>query len=226
MLELFTRVSCRFGLSPLHSLGILCTTHSTALLHTVDEPCPQYCHGLNEDLPNFPTVFTLFMLRECGRGVSRIPVVLSYTTPHENTHGFNNHNLSFHIVLVGLLAPLTISFVFSLLSPPFSLGFTILGEMFTYVAVFVIQPLRKPHSVFVDGACCVFLLPAFTRLGYECQDLLSPRDGMHVCTDLVYTLIRKTLGPGEGGGGGVRTHVNSKGKMPCTGKILLRGSNP
>ena len=29
----------------------------------------------------------------------------------------------------------------------------------------------------------VFLLPAFTRLGHEHQDLLSPCDGMHVCTD-------------------------------------------
>ena len=29
----------------------------------------------------------------------------------------------------------------------------------------------------------VFLLPAFTRQGHEYQDLLSPCDGMHVCTD-------------------------------------------
>ena len=29
----------------------------------------------------------------------------------------------------------------------------------------------------------VFLLPAFTRPGHECQDLLSRCDGMHVCTD-------------------------------------------
>ena len=29
----------------------------------------------------------------------------------------------------------------------------------------------------------VFLLPAFTHLGHECQDLLSPCNGMHVCTD-------------------------------------------
>ena len=29
----------------------------------------------------------------------------------------------------------------------------------------------------------VFLLPAFTRLGNECQDLSSPCDRMHVCTD-------------------------------------------
>ena len=32
-------------------------------------------------------------------------------------------------------------------------------------------------------AVCVFLLPAFTRLGHDCQDLLRPCDGMHVCTD-------------------------------------------
>ena len=29
----------------------------------------------------------------------------------------------------------------------------------------------------------VFFLPAFTCLGHECQDLLSPCDGMHVCTN-------------------------------------------
>ena len=29
----------------------------------------------------------------------------------------------------------------------------------------------------------VFLLPAFTRLGHERQDLFSPSDRMHVCTD-------------------------------------------
>ena len=42
----------------------------------------------------------------------------------------------------------------------------------------------------------VFLLLAFTRLGNECQDLLIPCNGMHVCTDktLVYTLIEKSLG--------------------------------
>ena len=29
----------------------------------------------------------------------------------------------------------------------------------------------------------VFLLAAFTHLGHRCQDILSPCDGMHVCTD-------------------------------------------
>ena len=69
----------------------------------------------------------------------------------------------------------------------------------------------------------VFLLAAFTRLGHKCQDLWSPCDEMHVCTDLtsVYTLIRKRFFFLGGGGGwgevGVRTHVNSKGKIPSTG---------
>ena len=42
----------------------------------------------------------------------------------------------------------------------------------------------------------VFLLLAFTHLGYECQDLLSQCDGMHVSIDhtLVYTLIWKSFG--------------------------------
>ena len=65
----------------------------------------------------------------------------------------------------------------------------------------------------------VFLLPAFTRLGHERQNLLCPCDGMHVCTDQisVYTLIRKSFG-----GNGVRAHVNSKGKIPSTGKKSLQ----
>ena len=42
----------------------------------------------------------------------------------------------------------------------------------------------------------VFLLLAFTCLGHERQDLLSPCDEMHACTDYtsVYTLIRKSFG--------------------------------
>ena len=40
------------------------------------------------------------------------------------------------------------------------------------------------------GAC---FLPAFTHLWHECQDRLSPYNGMHMCTDYtsVYTLIWK-----------------------------------
>ena len=57
----------------------------------------------------------------------------------------------------------------------------------------------------------VFLLPTFTRKGLECQELLIPCDGVHVCTNQtsVNTLIRKSFGRN-----GVRTHVNYKGKNP------------
>ena len=51
--------------------------------------------------------------------------------------------------------------------------------------------------VCVCGWCVlgVFLLPTFTHLGHEHQDLLSLCDEMHVCTDYtsVYTLIRKSF---------------------------------
>ena len=57
----------------------------------------------------------------------------------------------------------------------------------------------------------VFLLPPFTHLGHECQDLLSLCDGMHVCTDWtsIYTLIQKCFLNG--------VSVNFKGKIPSTG---------
>ena len=44
----------------------------------------------------------------------------------------------------------------------------------------------------------VFLLPAFTRLGHGCQDVLSPWDGMHACVhrlDLgLYSHLKEFLG--------------------------------
>ena len=58
-----------------------------------------------------------------------------------------------------------------------------LGEIFAYVTVF--NPTIKVVTFRLRGWCVlgVFLLPAFTRLGHERQDLLSPCDEMHVCTD-------------------------------------------
>ena len=47
-------------------------------------------------------------------------------------------------------------------------GRCILGEVVTFC----------PRGRCILG---VFLFPAFTRLGHERQDLLSPCDGMHVC---------------------------------------------
>ena len=58
----------------------------------------------------------------------------------------------------------------------------------------------------------VFLLPAFTRLGHERPDLLSPGNGIHVCTDLgLYSHQKEFLG------NGFRNHVSSKGKIRSTG---------
>ena len=47
------------------------------------------------------------------------------------------------------------------------------------------NPTIKVVTFRLCGWCVlgVFLLPAFTRLGHECQDLLSQCDEMHVCTD-------------------------------------------
>ena len=47
------------------------------------------------------------------------------------------------------------------------------------------NPTIKVVTFRLRGWCvlCVFLLLAFTRLGHERQDLLSPCDEMHVCTD-------------------------------------------
>ena len=68
-------------------------------------------------------------------------------------------------------------------SPAISLEFTILGEIFAYVTVF--NPTIEVVTFRLRGWCMlgVFILPAFTRLGHECQGLLSPCDGMYVCTD-------------------------------------------
>ena len=52
-----------------------------------------------------------------------------------------------------------------------------------YVTIF--NPTFEVVTFRLRGWCMlgVFLLPAFTRLGYEYQGLLSPFDGMHVSTD-------------------------------------------
>ena len=67
----------------------------------------------------------------------------------------------------------------------------------------------------MDGTCWVFLLLAFTHLGHECQDLLSMCDGIHVCIDLGLYFERIL-------GNGVRTHVNSKGKILKTERALRK----
>ena len=70
-------------------------------------------------------------------------------------------------------------------SPATSLGLTILGENFAYVTAFFFfffNPTIMVVTFRLRGWCMlgVFLSQAFTRLRYDCQDLLSPRDGMHI----------------------------------------------
>ena len=77
----------------------------------------------------------------------------------------------------------------------------------------------------------VFSLPAFTRRGHECRHLLSPCDGYACVHRLDPGLHSHPKVGGRGGGGELTltplTHINSKGKIPSTGIIVLRGeSNP
>ena len=89
-----------------------------------------------------------------------------------------------------------------------SLDFTTLGEIFAYktlggrvgwffVCLGFFYPTIKVATFHLPGWCVlgVFLLGAFTCLGNECQDLLSPCDGIHGHTDWtsVYTLIQKSF---------------------------------
>ena len=91
-----------------------------------------------------------------------------------------------------------------------SLGFTILGEIFAYVTIF--HPTTEVATFCLCGWCMlgVLLLLAFTHLGHECQDLLSPCNGMLVRTDKtsVYTLIQKNFRGQES--------EPIKGKIPST----------
>ena len=68
--------------------------------------------------------------------------------------------------------------------PATSLGFTVRGEIFAYIWPFL-NPAIEVVTLHLRGWCMwgVFLMPAFTRLGHECQDLLSLCNGVHVCTD-------------------------------------------
>ena len=74
--------------------------------------------------------------------------------------------------------------VLLLCSPAISLG-SPSWVRFCVCDRFFFNPTTEVVTFRLRGRCVlgVFLLPAFTRLGYERQDLLSPCDEMHVCTD-------------------------------------------
>ena len=67
-------------------------------------------------------------------------------------------------------------------------------------------------SLWMVHVRCVFLLPAFTCLGHECQYLwVRVRECMCAQRRPWFTLSSKRVFGNE-----VRTHINSKGKIPCT----------
>ena len=97
--------------------------------------------------------------------------------------------------------------------PSYISGVHILGEIFAFA-----NPNIEAVTFCLCGWCVlgVCLLPAFTRLGHEHQDILSQCDGMHVCR-LDFDLCSH---PNEFWGNGVRTHANSKGKILSTKKFI------
>ena len=86
-------------------------------------------------------------------------------------------------------------------------------EIFAYVTgFFFFNPTIEVVTFRLRGLCMlgVFLLPAFTRLGHECQDLFDCY--VHRLDLGLYSHSK------EFWGNGVRTHVNSKGIIHSTGK--------
>ena len=95
-------------------------------------------------------------------------------------------------------------------------------DRFLFVCLFF-NPTVEIVTFRLCGRCMlsVLLLPAFTRLGHESQELWSLCDGVRVCTDYtsVYTLIRKSLGEWS------QNPCDSMGKIPCTGKKKSSGED-
>ena len=96
--------------------------------------------------------------------------------------------LDVHVVSQGkqnLTNTFQIFFFFFFAFPSYLWGSPLLGEIFCVCDHFFLNPTIKVVTVRLRGWCVlgVFFLPAFTRPGHEHQDLLSPCDEMHVCTD-------------------------------------------
>ena len=87
-------------------------------------------------------------------------------------------------ILVSLFIYLFILFYFFFAFPSYISGVHHFWVRFLRMWPFF-NPTIKVVTFRLRGWCVlgVLLLPAFTRLGHERQDLLSPCDEMHVCTD-------------------------------------------
>ena len=118
-----------------------------------------------------------------GMWRTRVQHALNITSPQERymnhrSPAYIKHNLTTGKVCEGQerKGHFFFFFFFFCVSQLYLWGSLLLGEIFVTIKVVTFR---------LRGWCVlgVFLLPAFTRLGHERQDLLSPCDEMHVCTD-------------------------------------------
>ena len=136
-----------------------------------------------------------------GVGPPSLPHTVSSSSPAANRtphtflrHFRGDHNQVCHILTEYIMTAIgfckqtemyiMIIIIFFFRSPAISLGFTTFWVRFLRMWPFF-NPTTKVVTFCLRGWCVlgVFLLPAFTRLGHERQDLLSPCDEMHVCTN-------------------------------------------
>ena len=80
---------------------------------------------------------------------------------------------------------LGIGYILLLLRSQLCLWGSLLWVRFLFVFYHILNPTIEVVTFRLCGWCKlgIFLLLAFTCQGHERQDLLSPCDGMHVCTD-------------------------------------------
>ena len=101
-------------------------------------------------------------------------------------HGSGEWRLMMMMMVItpAMIVMILLLLLLLLRSPAIYLGFTIFGARFLRMWPFF-NPTIKVVTFRLRGwwVLGVFLLPAFSRLGYERQDFLSPCDEMHVCSD-------------------------------------------
>ena len=113
----------------------------------------------------------------------------------------------------------------------FVLGFVCLFVCFVCLFGFFFYSTIELVTFRLRGWCMLgmFLLPAFTHLGHEYQDLLRWTECVYRLDLGLYSRLKEILGTGVG------THVNSKGIIPSTrgsgveeggGRGRGGGSNP
>ena len=109
-----------------------------------------------------------------------------------------------------------------LCSPAISLGFTILGEIFVYLTIF--NPTIEVVTFRLRGWCMlgVFFVASIHR-PWTWMSGSFESVWWNACVHRLDLSLYSH--PKEFGENGIRTHVNSKGKIPSTVKILPRGGS-